>query len=245
MNSNNMTSSISDISQQKSARVAGLAYVLIIVLAILKVNFLESNLIVSGDDAATANNIMANELLFRIGVASEIIMFVLVVILSLALYVILKTVNKNLALAALFLRFGEAIIGGVVTVLSGLIPLLLLDSEAVFETEQLHALIGLFLGVRTVGLDIVMIFMGPGGIIFCYLFLKSKYVPGILAVWGIITYSTMLILSFVNILFPNLPEMISIVLYTPGALFELTIGFWLLFKGVKVQQMDNNLEEIS
>ena len=240
-----MTTSTADAIQQKAARVAGLAYVLIIVLAILKVNYLESNLIVSGDDAATANNIMANELLFRIGVASEIIMFVLVVILSLALYVILKTVNKNLALAALFLRFGEAIIGGVVTVLSGLIPLLLLDSEAVFETEQLQALVGLFLNIRIAGLDIVMIFMGTGGIIFCYLFLKSKYVPGILAVWGIITYSTMLILSFVNILFPNLPEMISMVLYTPGALFELTIGFWLLFKGVNVQQMDNNLEERS
>jgi len=240
-----MTTRAADAIQQKAARVAGLAYVLIIVLAILKVNFLESNLIVSGDDAATANNIMANELLFRIGVAGEIIMFVLVVLLSLALYVILKTVNKNLALAALFLRFGEAIIGGVVTVLSGLIPLLLLDSEAVFETKQLHALVGLFLNIRTAGLDIVMIFMGPGGIIFCYLFLKSKYVPGILAVWGIITYSTMLILSFVNILFPNLPEMISIVLYTPGALFELIFGFWLFFKGVKVQQVDNNLEETS
>ena len=240
-----MTTRAADAIQQKAARVAGLAYVLIIVLAILKVNFLESNLIVSGDDTATANNIMANELLFRIGVASEIIMFVLVVILSLALYVILKTVNKNLALAALFLRFGEAIIGGVVTLLSGLIPLLLLNSEAVFETKQLHALVGLFLNIRIAGLDIVMIFMGPGGIIFCYLFLKSKYVPGILAVWGIITYSTMLILSFVNILFPNLPELISIILYTPGALFELTIGFWLFFKGVKVQQVDNNLEETS
>lgn len=231
-----MTNNTVDATLQKAARVAGLAYVLIIVLAILKVNFLESNLIVSGNDAATTNNIMANELLFRIGVVSEIIMFLLVVILSLALYVILKTVNKNLALSALFLRFGEAIIGGLVTLLSGLIPLLLLDGETTFETEQLQALVGLFLDVRIAGLNIVMIFMGPGGIIFCYLFLKSKYVPGILAVWGIITYSTMLILSFVNILFPNIPEMISIILYTPGALFELLFGFWLIFKGVNIQQ---------
>jgi uncharacterized membrane protein len=115
MNSNKETARIADTSQRKAAKVAGLAYVLIIILAILKMIFLESNLIVSGNNAATANNIMANELLFRIGVASEIIMFMLVVLLSLALYVILKTVNKNLALAALFLRFGEGIIGGVVT----------------------------------------------------------------------------------------------------------------------------------
>jgi len=234
-----MTNNTVDATLQKAARVAGLAYVLIIVLAILKVNFLEANLIVSGNDAATTNNIMANELLFRIGVVSEIIMFLLVVILSLALYVILKTVNKNLALSALFLRFGEAIIGGLVTLLSGLIPLLLLDGETTFETEQLQALVGLFLDVRIAGLNIVMIFMGPGGIIFCYLFLKSKYVPGILAVWGIITYSTMLILSFVNILFPNIPEIISIILFTPGALFEVLFGFWLLFKGVNLQQGDD------
>ncbi len=233
-----MTNNTVDATLQKAARVAGLAYVLIIVLAILKVNFLESNLIVSGNDAATTNNIIANELLFRIGVVSEIIMFLLVVILSLALYVILKTVNKNLALAALLFRFGETIIGAVVTVLSGLIPLLLLNSEAVFETEQLQALVGLFLNLRIAGLDIVLIFVGLGGTVFCYLFFKSKYVPGILAAWGIFTYLSMLVLALINILLPNRPEIIEIVLFALGTFFELIFGFWLLFKGVNVQQVD-------
>ena len=163
-------------------------------------------------------------------------MFVLVVLLSVALYVILKTVDKNLALLALFMRFGEGIIGGVVTMLSGLIPLLLLSGEAVFATEQLQALVGLFLDVQTAGLYVVMIFMGVGGTVFCYLFFKSKYIPRILAAWGILTYLIMLIFSFVNILLPDLPEMIAIVLYTPGALFEVIIGLWLLFKGVNVQR---------
>src|SRR5574341_282166 len=221
-----MTNSLTDISQRQAAKIAGLAYVLIIILSMLKLIFV-GNLIVQGNDAATTNNIMVNELLFRIGVANDIIVFVLVVFLSMALYVILKTVNKDLALLALLMRFGEGIIGGVVTVLSGLIPLLLLHSEAVFETEQLQALVGLFLDVQTAGLNIVMIFMGVGGTIFCYLFFKSKCIPRILAAWGILTYLTMLILSFVNILLPNLPEMIAIVLYTPGALFEVIIGLWL------------------
>jgi hypothetical protein len=200
-------------------------------------------LIVPGNDAATTNNIMANELLFRIGVANDTLMFVLVVVLSLALYVILKTVNKNLALLALLMRFGEGIIGGVVTLLGGLIPLLLLNGETEFETEQLQALIGLFLDVQTAGLNIVIIFMGLGGIVFCYLFLKSKYIPRVLAAWGILTYLTMLILSFVNILLPNLPEMIAVALYTPGALFEVIIGLWLLFKGVNVQQREKRALE--
>ena len=234
-----MTTRTVETSQLIAARVAGLAYLLIIILGLLKGIFWESSLIVSGNDAATVNNIIANELQFRLVVASELILYVLVVLLSLALYIVLKPVNKNLALAALFFRFGEAIIGVVITVLSGLIPLLLLNRQAVFETEQLQALVGLFLNLRTAGLDIVLLFIGLGGTIFCYLFFQSKYVPRILASWGIFTYLSMLILAFLNILLPNRPAMIEIVLFALGALFEVIFGFWLWFKGVNVQQRDN------
>ena len=208
-------------------------------IGVLGVGFLVESNIVPGNDAATVNNIKANELLFRIGIGSEIMMFVLVVLLSLALYVILKTVNMNLALLALLWRLGEAIIGGGVTVISGLIPLLLLDSEAAFEKEQLHALVGLFLDVRNAGLDVVLIFIGMGGTVFCYLFFKSKYVPRILAAWGMLTYLSMLLLAFVSILLSNLPETIKMAFYGPGGLFEVIFGLWLLVKGVNVEQWHN------
>ena len=223
------------------ARVAGLAYLLTMALGLFSVNFVYSNLIVSGNNAETVDNIMKNPLLFRLGIASEIMMFVLVVLLSLALYVILKTVNKNLALLALFWRLAEAIIGGGVTVLSGLVPLLLLNSQAEFETEHLQALVGLFLGVRPAGLDVVLIFIGMGGTVFCYLFFTSRYVPRILAAWGILTYLTMLIISFASILIPNLPETMKMAFYAPGGLFEIIFGFWLLFKGVNLQHWGNHL----
>ncbi len=223
--------------------VAGVAYPLIIVLGVFKVNFLEAGLVVSGDDAATAGNLAANEWLFRVGIVSEIVLFMLVVSLALALYVILKAVDENLALAALLFRLGEGVVGGIVTVISGLMPLLLLDGEAAFGTAQMQALVGSFLDVRTAGLDIIMIFMSPGGIIFCYLFLKSRYVPSILAIWGIVTYSTMLGYSIVHILFPDLPEMVSIILFTPGGLFEVTLGLWLLFRGVDTKQLNDRVPE--
>ena len=161
--------STSNISLRKATRIAGLAYILIILLGVLKVNFIESSVITSGNYVPT-NNIIVNELLFRIGIACEIIMFILVVVLSLALYYILKPIDKNLALTALFLRFGEAIIGSIVTILSGLIPLLILNIKPVFEQEQMKALIELFLNLRVAGLNIVLIFIGSGGTIFCYLF---------------------------------------------------------------------------
>lgn len=139
-----MTNQTADTSLRKATRVAGLAYMLIIIIGVLKVNFLESGIIMQGDGAATANNIIANELLFRIGIVSEIVMFVLVVVLSLALYVILKPVNRNLALAALFLRFGEGIIGAVVTVISGLIPLLLLIANLFLKQNSCRLWLGYF-----------------------------------------------------------------------------------------------------
>jgi hypothetical protein len=238
-----MTNRTTETSPLVYARVAGVAYIIIIILGILGVGFLVESNIVSGNDAATVNNIMANELLFRIGIASEIMMFVLVVLLSLALYVILKTVNKNLALLALLWRLGEAIIGGGVTVISGLIPLLLLNREIAFETEQLQALVGLFLGVRNAGLDVVLMFIGMGGTLFCYLFFKSKYVPRILAAWGMLTYLSMLILAFASILSPNLPETIKMAFYAPGGLFEIIIGLWLLIKGINVEQWNARASE--
>ena len=235
-----MTNSTTGISPLIYARVAGLSYVLIIVLGIFCVGFIDSNLIVPSDNAATAYNIMANDLLFRISIAGILVMYAIVIVLSWSLYIILNTVNKNLALLALLLRAGEAILGAA-TVLISFIVLLLLNGEGystVFETEQLQALTGLILNVRDAALDIVLIFVGLGGTVFCYLFLKSKYVPGILAAWGIFTYLSMLVLALINILLPNRPENIEIVLFALGAFFEVIFGFWLLFKGVNFQQQN-------
>jgi len=218
------------------ARVVGCLYMFIIIIGIINGIFIDSNLIVSGNDSETVNNILANELLFRIGILSILVMYAGVVILSWALYVLLKNVNRNLALLALLFRSGEAILGAVTMVISFII-LLLINGEAdteVLETGKLDNLVGAFLNVRTAGLDIVLLFVGLGGTIFCYLFLISMYVPKILAFWGIFTYLSMIVLALISILFPNHPAMLEIVLYSLGGLFELVFGFWLLIKGVKL-----------
>jgi hypothetical protein len=233
-----MTNHNPEVSPHIYTKIAGLAYILIITIGVLNGSFIDSKLIVTGNDALTANNILANDLLFRIGIASILILYACVVVLSWALYVILKPVNKNLALLGMLLRAGEAILGAA-TVLIDFIVLQLLNGKGfstVFGTEQLQALAGVFLGVRTAGLDIVLLFVGLGGALFCYLFFTSKYVPRLLAGWGIFTYLSMIVLSLISILFPNHPVMIEIVLYSQGALFEVIFGFWLLFKGVKVNR---------
>jgi hypothetical protein len=218
------------------SRIAGIAYLATIVLGIVGVNFIASNLVVPGDDPATVKNITENGLLFRVGIASEILMYVLVVLLSFALYVVLKKVNRNLALLALLWRLAEAIVGAATTIVSGLIPLLILGRETPFQPEQIQYLVGLFLNVRVAGLDVVLIFIGMGGTLFFYLFFKSRYIPRLLAVWGMVTYMIMLILSFVSILVPNISESTKLIFYAPGGLFEIVVGLWLLVKGIDLAQ---------
>jgi len=238
-----MTKLTADKSLQKAARVAGLAYLLIIVTSILAMVFGSFKLIVEGNDAATFNNFMANELLFRFTTAYELIMYASVVILSIALYAILKTVNKNLALFALCCRLIEAIMG-CLAVLSSLVVLQLLNDgkySAVFNAEQLQALVGLNLDVQSAARSILIVFIGLGTIVFCYLFFKSKYIPRILAVFGIFSFSLMLY-PLVAILFP-IPVELQIVFHVPGTLFEVIIGLWLLIKGVNVEQWEKRALE--
>jgi hypothetical protein len=200
-------------------------------------------LIVEGNDAATFNNFMANELLFRITTAWELSMYASVVILSVALYAILKTVNKNLALFALCCRLIEAIMGFLIVV-SSLVLLQLLNGEkysAVFEAEQLIAIFGLNLDVQSAARSILIVFIGLGTIVFCYLFFKSKYIPRILAVFGIFSFLLMLY-PLVAILFP-IPVELQIVFHLPGTLFEVIIGLWLLIKGVNVEQWEKRALE--
>ena len=91
MNSNNEYSNI------KTARVAGLLYVILIISGVFAKLVVRLSLIVPGDAAATVNNIKANELLFRIGVVSDIILAISYLLLALVFYVLLKPVNKNYA----------------------------------------------------------------------------------------------------------------------------------------------------
>jgi hypothetical protein len=231
---------VTEIKLNTYARVAGLAYIIVILLGIFSMNFIESNIIVPNNISATYSNILGNETLFRISLLSETIMYLLVILLSLSLFVVLKTEDKNLALLALLWRVAEAIIGAGIVVISGLIPLALIKTETLFPNERAHLLLKLFLDIRISGLDIVLMFVGVGGTIFCYLFYKSNYVPRFLAGWGIFTYLSMLLLSIIGLLSADLPETYKLIFYVPGGLFELIFGFWLLFKGVNIKYVEEN-----
>ena len=121
-----MTISTIDESQRKAARVVGFMYLFMMVTAVFAEFYVRSNLIVHGNAAETARNIMASERLFRIGIASNLITFAGDVVLVATLYVLLKPVNRSLAFLAAFWRLAECSILGVIT-LSDFVVLLLLS----------------------------------------------------------------------------------------------------------------------
>ena len=213
------------------ARFAGFAYLLIIVLGVVSVGAIDSSLIVEGDKAATARNIVTHEEVFRLGIAGTIILYASVLALSWSLYVVLKPINARLCLLALLFRSAEGVLGAATAILS-LAVLAVLAQEG----SDVPHLVGTLVEARTAALDIVLVFVGVGGTAFCYLFFASKFIPRFLSVWGIVTYGSMLGLGMLSILWPGHPRVIELVLYGSGTLFEVSIGLWLLVKAINIQK---------
>ncbi len=227
------------------SRVAGIAYLVIIITAMINAGFIDARLIVEGQTAATIENILPGDLLFRIGMVCVVIIYASVIVLSWAFYVLLKPVNNHLALLALLLRTTEAVVGAA-TIFFSVVVLQLVTGEVssnAVETPSMMILIESLLNARTATLDIVLIFVGLGGTVFCYLLFISQYIPKFLSLWGIFTYFSMLVLVLLSLLSQNHPVIIETVLYGLGSLFELIIGVWLLIKRIDMKQWEHNFSE--
>ena len=240
-----MTNGIANISQKKAVKIAGFMFLLAFIVPTLNWALVLSKLNVADDAIATANNIMANEFVFRMGITIELFMSVSLVILGLALYIILKSINKNLALLALLLKLIEAAIMAV-TVLVPFIALQVLSGDSdltVFTQEQMLLPLGLIFNSHTYITSIAMVFLGLDMMIFSYLFLKSKYIPRILASFGILSFAFVLIQSLLFMLAPEyaMKPINQIIFWAPSGLFEIIIGMWLLFKGINIQQTNNKV----
>jgi Domain of unknown function (DUF4386) len=237
-----MTDQTADSSLGRTARIAGFIFLFIVISYTLSWIFVYSRLIAAGNVSAIASNILANPALFRIGIASDLLIVVSGIVLTVALYIILKPVNRNLALFALCLKMADAVLAAATVSLSFL-ALQMLTGEAFLTAgnpEHVQDLVGLFLSLHATAATIPLVFTSLGFIVFFYLFFKSKYIPGILAGFGIFSYALLFLYSFVTILGAKpataLLGNFDLICFAPSCLFELTIGLWLLVKGVNVRQ---------
>jgi hypothetical protein len=232
-----MTNNTVETSPQLYARIGGVLYLIIIVIGFCGESFVRDKLVVSGDVTATANNIVASESLWRISIAGDLILLVCAVALTLILYVLLRPVNKNLALLAVFFNIVEFPIEAASKLC--LLAALFLSGKAdylkAFEPHQLHALVRISLMLHDYGFGIDLVFFGFACLVYGYLLFKSGYFPRTLGVLMVIAGLSYLANSFTLILAPAYAGTIFPILVL-ALIGELSLCLWLMVKGVNVSK---------
>jgi uncharacterized protein DUF4386 len=224
-----------DNTQRKAARAVGFSYLFALVTGVFAEFYARGTLLVHDDAAQTAQNIVAHEGLFRLGIVANLTTFSADIVLITALYAVLRPVAPNLALAALFWRLLETASLGI-SALSDFDVLRLLSGAGYLEpldAPRLHALARLSVSAHDDAYQLGLFFFGFGSTLFCCLWLKSGYVPRALALFGVFASALVGVCAYLFILFPRLAGIASPICYVPVFLFELTMGLWLSLRGVR------------
>ncbi|XEC94777.1 DUF4386 domain-containing protein [Paenibacillus tarimensis] len=236
-----MTIRNAEASPIRYARIAGIGLLLMAVFAMFANFFVFESLVIPGDAVTTANNIVANEMLFRGGIIGFIAVLVLDVLVAWALYGLFLPVHKMLALLGAWLRLIYTAIFAVA--LNNILNVLLLLNGAEylteFETGQLQAQIMLSLNAFNFGWLNGFVFFGLHLLVIGYLILKSGCVPRIIGIVLIIAAFAYVLDSIAHFLLPNYSDyeaVFVLIVAVPGALGEISLALWLLIKGVKVRQ---------
>lgn len=223
-------------SNKRTARVAGLLYLVVVLTGIFNLAYVPSKLIVWNDAAITFKNIEASETMFRVGVVSGLVCYMAFLFLPIVLYKLLKPVNEVCAMFMVLL----AVVSVPVSFLNirHQFDVLELVGNAgylsVFRSEELHAQVLFYLHSYSSGNKIVSIFWGLWLLPFGWLVFKSGFLPkalGVLLMIGCFGYLVHFIAGF---LFPNYGEtFIASIITKPGSIGEIGICLWLMIVGIR------------
>lgn len=222
------------------ARIAGLIYLIVAITGGFA-QIVRTQMMVSGDAAATAANVLDAEWLFRLGFSSDLIAFSAEVVLAVVVFTLFRPVSTPLALLAALFRLGQAAVLAINMLMQFFVILLLNGDRSLgaFNAEQINALAQLFLEAHSYGYFIGLVFFGLHNIVLGYLVVKSGHFPRILGYLLVLVVSGgYLIDSFGNFLVADYPGIMSVIAVTPDALVEFAFIGWLLVKGMRrdVQQ---------
>ncbi|MBU0712173.1 DUF4386 domain-containing protein [bacterium] len=231
-----MAISVIDHSQRKAAKVAGFTFLFAIAIVVFSNYSVNFRFVIPNNAVETAKNLIAHETLFRLNVVCDLIYLLTLIVMSTSLYIILKPVNKNLALATIFIRLIYALMWGIMAL--NIFNALRLLGEAsylpVFDADQLQTLSRLHLSSSWDAYYVGLPFWGLASTVCSYLLFKSRYIPRALAAFGVISSAWCVFCAFIYLIFPNYGEIVHIGLFdVPLTIFEITLGFWLLFKGLR------------
>ena len=230
-------------SPQRYARLGGALYLAIIALGMFGELFVRGTLVVSGNAAATADNIEASQMLWRMGIAGDLLMHVFDVPVIVVLYLLLKPVSKSLALLATLINLIQTAVL-VANKLSLLVPLYLLENSGYlkeFSSAQLDSLSYLAIKSHGFGFGVGLIFFGFACLVRGYLIFRSGYLPKALGVLISVAGLSYLINSFALLLAPAFAASIFPVILVPAFVGELSLCLWLIVKGVNLERWQQRL----
>src|SRR5436309_4764754 len=231
-----MTTRTIDDSQRTAAKIAGVAGLLAFALVVFGNYVLLEPLVIPRNAADTARNILAHETQFRVALTCFIAYNIGAVVLSTALYVILAPVNRGLALAGALFRVVFAMLW-LIAPLNSLAALRLLGDASylkVFEPERLQALARVLIAGSFDDYYVGLPFFGLAATVCAWLWLKSKYIPRGLSIFGVIGSAWCVFCALIFLIFPNFNKIVNDWWFDfPMAIFELVVSFWLLIKGLK------------
>ena len=221
----------------RNARVAGLLY-LTLVIAPLRLIYIPSKLIVSGNAAATASNIAAHQTLFRLGILTDLFTAVMGILLTLALYRLFKGVDQFLA--AMVVVLGALMVTPIyfLNTLNDAATLLLVrgaDFLSVFDKPQREAMAMLFLRLHHHGVVVNEVFWGLWLLPFGLLVYKSRFLPRFLGVWLVLNCFAYVAQSVTGIMWPQYEDAVGNYAF-PVMFGELAIMLWLIIMGAKERQ---------
>lgn len=228
-----VTGRIAEASPRFKARIAGVFYLLTILTGIFAQGFVSGRLVVDGNAAATATNILTHKSLFQSGFTVYLIEMACQIAVTALFYDLLKPAGKIVSLLAAFL----GLTGCVIKTFSRLFyiaPLFVLGGAnylGVFSREQLQGLALLFLKVNDRGAAIALAFFGFYALLTGYLIVRSTFLPRFLGVW-----SALAGLGWLTFLYPPLGYRLFPYLAAFGFLGAVALILWLLVFGVNEQR---------
>lgn len=221
-------------TNKKIARIAGGLYLIFIILMAIANAVGRAGIIVEGDAAATAANIVAKSMQFRIGIVGDLLSALFFLLTAWALYALLKQVNKNVALLFLLLNLcGVGMQCFSMILLYAALPLVSGGGYlTAFSTEQLSALAMFFISLYKVGFTGAQLFFGAWTLPLGYLIFKSGFLPKALGVLLMVDCFSVLIWFFQFFFLPSYPA-ISYPCFAISFIAEVALTLWLLIMGAK------------
>lgn len=234
-----------ELSPQAYARIGGVLYLLIIALGIFYELIVRNGIRVPGDALATMTVLKENELLWRFGIAAELLSSIAGLGLVLILYRLTQPISKDLALLAAFFNFSAITVqtAYILQLVETLFPLSSSVELQAFSSEQLGAMVMLSMKSHAFGFGIALLMFGPYFLITGYLIFKSTYLPRYIGILYMISGLGYLINSFTLILAPTRSGIVFMIILLPVFIGEVSLALTLLFKGVNITQWSSKIRE--